>query len=424
MKKLHLIAAMALLCAGCIFTACERELVTPPASETAPPPQVKEAPVIPDQYIVRFDERLIPSARKRLDINTVHDRTDKVRKMTALQADVTAEIDAVLHDHAIAESQVLYRYTSVQSGAALRLDKAAMARLKADPRVALIEADQMAELPDKALPRPEPMPVAPRSQTLPCGVAMVGGPESYFTLEWIWIVDTGIDMDHPDLNTIPVPASVSYVDATPNDDCYGHGTWVAGVAAGWDNGFGVVGVSPGARVASVKVLDCAGTSPISRILAGLNHIGTWSLQGDAVTINASTPHGVVLNNCASTSAYLPAINALADDQVWIVLPAGDANSDANYYQPGCINRDHVYTVTSMTCDATWSYGSNYGVPTIDWIAPGHSTLTTTINGSYGAYYGSSLAAAHICGILHSSTYAPQPWGYVYHNGSYYTAAHR
>src|SRR5258708_8227512 len=79
----------------------------------------------------------------------------------------------------------------------------------------------------------------------------------------IAIIDTGIDLTHPDLN---VYRNVTFVSGTTtgNDD-HGHGTHVAGTAASLDNAIGVVGVAPGARLWAVKVLDSTGSGSLSAI---------------------------------------------------------------------------------------------------------------------------------------------------------------
>ena len=87
----------------------------------------------------------------------------------------------------------------------------------------------------------------------PWGVARVGGyVDCTYGCGTAWIIDSGIDLDHPDLN-IDVERSASFVKGKPSaDDENGHGTHMAGTVAAIDNEFGVVGVAAGAEVVSVR----------------------------------------------------------------------------------------------------------------------------------------------------------------------------
>src|SRR6185503_10472802 len=138
-------------------------------------------------------------------------------------------------------------YSHALNGFAAQIPEGRLTALENDPRVELIEPDQV---------------VSAFGQTLPTGVSRVGATRSSLAridgLDQrvdvdIAILDTGIDLTHPDLN---VYRAVSFTaDSTDGNDGVGHGTHVAGTAAALDNGFGVVGVAPGARLWAVKVLD-------------------------------------------------------------------------------------------------------------------------------------------------------------------------
>ncbi|HET9754907.1 MAG TPA: S8 family serine peptidase, partial [Candidatus Limnocylindrales bacterium] len=73
----------------------------------------------------------------------------------------------------------------------------------------------------------------------------------------IAILDTGVDLDHPDLAAnIDAARGKNCMGAGPPEDGHGHGSHVAGTAAGVaDNGIGIVGVAPSARIVPIKVLD-------------------------------------------------------------------------------------------------------------------------------------------------------------------------
>jgi len=99
----------------------------------------------------------------------------------------------------------------------------------------------------------------------------------------IAILDTGIDLSHPDLN---IYSQVTFVSGTSsgNDD-NGHGTAVAGIAAAKDNSDGVVGIAPGARLWSVKVLDSSGNGFTSDIIEGIDYVTAHANEIDAANMS-------------------------------------------------------------------------------------------------------------------------------------------
>ena len=99
----------------------------------------------------------------------------------------------------------------------------------------------------------------------------------------IAILDTGIDLDHPDLNVYREETFVSGTTTADDDD--GHGTMVAGVAAAKDDSNGVVGMAPGARLWAIKVLDSNGDGFNSDIIAGVDFITDNADEIDAVNLS-------------------------------------------------------------------------------------------------------------------------------------------
>ena len=104
------------------------------------------------------------------------------------------------------------------------------------------------------------------SQTTPVGIKRVnGGDEAVEGFCRAWVLDTGIDFDHPDLN-VDTFKSKSFIIRTTGEDDNGHGTAVAGIIAAIDNEIGVIGVAPGAPVVAVKVLDKNGAGSFSGVI--------------------------------------------------------------------------------------------------------------------------------------------------------------
>ena len=145
-----------------------------------------------------------------------------------------------------------------------------LAQLKNDPRVSVLEQDQK---------------VYSFSQKLPSGINRVDG-DLDSTISGngrgtqvnadIAILDTGIQLNHPDLNVYRQKTFVPGT-ASASDDA-GHGTHVAGIAAAKDNGIGVVGIAPGARLWAIKVMDKNGVGSISGVIAGIDYAAEMPRQ--------------------------------------------------------------------------------------------------------------------------------------------------
>lgn len=423
MKNLKLLWVAGLLCAAGPYLGCERNQFDP-AEETAAAvvkPKSAEGEIIPDQYIIQFHASAIPCAQERLG-TTLTDRTEKARKMAPLKAEVEAEINAWLTKYGITSDQVLHRYTTLTAGVALNIPKRTFVLISKDPDVSSIEHDRMEQLPPFVVENIEPG--SNRAETVPCGITAAGGWATISTGRWIWIVDTGIDLDHPDLSVLSsAPFAADIWGGTSPDDCYGHGTHVAGTAAAIHNDFGVVGVSAGSTVVPVRVFGCSGGSPTSTIVAGLDHVGLYDIPGDVVNMSLGGYYGT--SGCSTGSAYLASINNLNNSGVFVAIAAGNNASNADWYQPACVNGNNVFTVSSMTCSYGFSsWFSNYGIPPVDWIAVGENVYSTYMGGGYATMTGTSMATPHVAGIAHWRNSAPAFGGTISYGGQFYPIALR
>jgi subtilisin family serine protease len=102
------------------------------------------------------------------------------------------------------------------------------------------------------------------------------------------IIDTGIDLAHPDL-VANIDAGLGrncIVGGSPQDD-NGHGTHVAGIVAAADNGSGVIGVAPDARLVPIKVLDRAGSGSDSSVICAIDYLTGLATDGDPATTSGS-----------------------------------------------------------------------------------------------------------------------------------------
>jgi subtilisin family serine protease len=276
--------------------------------------------------------------------------------------------------------------------------------LRLDPRVAYVELDQIARVPT---PGPgqsglcDVNPTHPKcgggggddppsSQVVPWGVARVGGAGNGAG-KTAWVIDTGIDLDHPDLN-VDVGRSVSFVTKgkyTP-DDGNGHGTHVAGTIGAKNNGQDVVGVAAGATLVAVRVLDNGGSGTYSAVIAGVDHVGANGASGDVANMSLGGPASTALDD---------AVRAAASQGIEFVLAAGNSGAHANNYSPARANGTNITTVSAFAPGDTWASFSNYGNPPIDWAAPGVSVLSTRRGGGTTTLSGTSMAAPHVAGLL-------------------------
>ena len=124
------------------------------------------------------------------------------------------------------------------------------------------------------------------------------------------VIDTGLDLDHPDLNVAP---GVSFVPGVPTpDDDNGHGTHVGGTIAALDNTVGVLGGAPDVLLSPVKVLDLNGSGTWSGVIAGID----WAVANGMQVVNMS------LGASSAPSAVQTAIQAAYDAGVVLVAAAG------------------------------------------------------------------------------------------------------
>ena len=246
-------------------------------------------------------------------------------------------------------------------------------------------------------------------QTLPTGVNRVDGDLSSTKSgdgrgvvdADIGIVDSGIDLNHPDLN---VYRQVSFVSGTSsgNDD-NGHGTATAGVAAAKDNSQGVVGLAPGARLWAIKVLDSNGIGLSSDIIKGIDYVTQHANEIDVVNLS----FGAVGKNDALHNAIIESVAA----GVTYTAAAGNEGKDASSVFPASF--PEVITASAIVdtdgkCggisaisttagkDDTLASFSNYG-PVVDLAAPGVLIKTTAREDSYTSFSGTSASTAHVTG---------------------------
>ncbi|QJW88703.1 S8 family serine peptidase [Spirosoma taeanense] len=281
-------------------------------------------------------------------------------------------------------------YGSTIVGFAARLSAEAVARLSSSPIIEAVEPDGPVAL---IFPKAEGVTTSD-VQTVPWGITAVGGSVNYVGSAVAWVIDTGIDLTHPDLNVNASRGYNAFTDGSPDaaslNDLNGHGSHVSGTIAAKNNGFGVVGVAAGAQVIPVKVLNSAGSGSYSGVIAGVNYVGANGKKGDVANMSLGGSPYTALDN---------AVKNAAAKGIYFSLAAGNDADKANNHSPARANGTNIRTVSAHDVNSVFAYFSNYGNPPIEYAAPGVSVYSTFKDGGYTTYSGTSMAAPHVAGIM-------------------------
>ena len=262
-----------------------------------------------------------------------------------------------------------------------------LAAVMADPRVDIVEKDGVVSL---RLPRETARPGGGggTAQTTPWGITRVGGAGDG-TGKTAWIIDSGIDLAHTDLNTSR--NCHTYYAGTSPADGNGHGTHVAGTVAAKNNGLDVVGVAANAYVCSVRVLGNSGSGSWEGVINGINFVAANGASGDVANLS--------LGGSGSNATLEKAVTDAAAKGIRMVLAAGNDGLNAANFTPARANGNNVFTISAVNnvdCMASWS---NWGNPPVDYAAPGVSILSTKKGGGTTTMSGTSMAAPHVAGVL-------------------------
>ncbi|MEK0313038.1 S8 family peptidase [Cohnella sp. 56] len=199
------------------------------------------------------------------------------------------------------------------------------------------------------------------------------------------VVDTGVQLDHPDLKGRLVQGT-NIVDpsAAPEDDV-GHGTHVAGIiAAQVNNNEGVAGMTWYTKVMPVKALDSTGAGTTYSVAEGV----IWAADHGAQIINLS------LGNYAEAQFLHDAIKYAHDKGAVVIAASGNDNTDRPGYPAAY---PEVVAVGATGSDELRASYSNYG-DYIDVAAPGTSIASTYPGSRYAALSGTSMASPHVAAL--------------------------
>lgn len=388
MKRMAILAG-----AGIVLFACTNDTIN--QDEILDPQNILEETteatvfnqgsyVIEGSYIVVFDRKVTG------DVGARHGRDYQAAK--AAVKDMATKILGGLQ---LKGEAIEHVYSKTLTGVSVRMSEEQAAELMADERVAYVEKDQMFTL----APPPGKGPGGgdngggSAAQETPWGITRVNGGLNYAGSGVAWIIDSGIDASHEDLNVDVSRGFNAFTkgpDSNLSADGNGHGTHVAGTVAAIDNEVGVIGVAAGATVIPVKVLDRRGSGSYSGVIAGVDHVAANGSNGDAANMSLGGGYSQAVND---------AVIAAASTGVKFALAAGNESTDAGTKSPASANGNNIYTISAMSENDIWASFSNYGNPPVDFCEPGVAIKSTWKGGGYNTISGTSMAAPHACGLL-------------------------
>jgi subtilisin family serine protease len=314
----------------------------------------------------------------------------------AARADRAALADAQVSRHGGAVRRV---YRSALSGYAATVPADQVEALRAEPGVRSVEVDQLASHTGTQAPVPSwgldrvdqrALPLTD-SYTYDSGGARVA----------TYIFDSGVRLTHTEFAG-RMRTSPDFVDGdSSSEDCHGHGTHVAGTAAGTS-----FGIAKRAHLVAVRVLGCDGQGYYSDMIAAIDWINEDHQPGQAAVANASLAGGysAALNEAVT--------NSVADGVVWVVAAAND-NADACEYSPASAADAITVAATDSTDNRAWF--SNYGA-CVDVFAPGVGITSAGLSSDTAVapgWNGTSMAAPHVAGaaaryiVQHPTATAPE-----------------
>jgi hypothetical protein len=375
--------------------------------------------VVPEDAVLQVP----PEARASIDdwyIVTLADAAPDPGRFVAARA----KTDGMLVSHV---------YRAALRGFAARIPAPAVEALRRNPNVRSIHPDQIVVAENQELP-----PGVARIEAAPGyknATAQIDGAGGAVNVD-VAVLDTGIDRNHPDLNYArgagllgAEPPNCSG-ESRPGIDGSGHGTHVAGIIGAKDNDRGIVGVAPGARLWSVKVLGANNAGTVSSIICGIDHVtlnaGVYEVAN--MSLSFTDPDVADDGACGQASNRLVdqmhrAICASVAAGVTYVAAAGNLCEDAKYRAPAAF--DEVITVSAMVdtdgmpggdgpgvanapnacgipasqnpnADDHASASSNWGAD-VDIAAPGVRILSLQSGGGTAEKTGTSMATGYVSG---------------------------
>ncbi len=327
-----------------------------------------------------------------------------------------------------------HTYGTALFGFAGRIPEGRLNGLRRDPRVAYVEIDRPVSIPiprTAKKPNCEVDPSHPScsggggdtGQEIPWGIVRVGADlnSNEGAGIHVFVIDTGIDVDHPDLSVSlnGFAAEVCRAKSCGQawDDDNGHGTHVSGTIGALDNSEGVLGVASQVTLHAVKVLNKRGSGSFAGVIAGVDWVANqtatlgvatvanMSLGASGSKVGTCTASGFTIAAGKSDSFHEALCNAKNVGVVFAVA-AGNSGADAERAVPAAYD-DAVIAVSATKQGDDWPNWSNWGDNSAAWTgnnsapvaiaAPGVSILSTWRNGGTNTISGTSMASPHVAG---------------------------
>jgi subtilisin len=312
------------------------------------------------------------------------------------------------------------------NAAAVKVPNAnALAALQNDPSVLALVPDRPLFAYQNAKGKPSGSGGGSQIQVIPAGVVRVGVPTGTSNGEGVGVavVDTGVDLTHPDLAGT-VDAFNAFGDLPCQDD-QGHGTHVSGIIAAQDNTVGVIGVAPRARIYCVKVLDSTGSGSDVTVMAGLewvlDHYATVTPNIKVVNMSLGRPgsvddnpdlHTLVKNlELAGITVVVAAGNdpslevsqqipAAYSEVIAVASTTAQAGSNLCRFLPSPIAADTAsYFTTDGTGVAVSAPGEDKEDVSRGCLINSVGILSTRLGGGTTRMSGTSMASPHVAGIV-------------------------
>ncbi|OLF16430.1 S8 family peptidase [Actinophytocola xanthii] len=274
-------------------------------------------------------------------------------------------------------AKVDMRYTAALNGFAGTMSEQTAKRIAADPAVEFVQQNQTVSI---AADQPNPPSwgldrIDQRNLPLNSNYTYETGASNVT----VYVIDTGMDFDHPDFGT-RATSGFDAVDGGAADDCHGHGTHVAGTVGGTAHG-----VAKEARLVGVRVLNCSGGGTTAQVVAGI----------DWVTNNATEPAVANMSLGGGVDAAIDAATSRSiASGVTYAIASGNSNANACNTSPARV--PEAITVNSSNIGDSRSSFSNWGTCT-DIFAPGESITSAWLNGGTRTISGTSMASPHVAG---------------------------